>query len=73
MDQGYGIAWTDQAKLFQRFQRFIGVNQPKTDGVGLGLVFVKSVLDRHQAPISFVSKPNEGTTFTISIPAYYES
>ena len=72
-DQGYGIAWTDQAKLFQRFQRFVGVNQPKSDGVGLGLVFVKSVLDRHRASISFVSKPNEGTTFTISIPAYYES
>ena len=72
-DQGYGIAWADQAKMFQRFQRFTGENQPKTDGVGLGLVFVKSVLDRHQAPISFVSKPNEGTTFTISLAAYYET
>ena len=69
IDQGYGIARSDQAKLFQRFQRFTGENQPTNDGVGLGMVFVKSVLDRHHAHINFTSVPNQGTHFTLRIPA----
>lgn len=68
-DQGYGITRADQSKLFQRFQRFKTNEQPKNDGVGLGMVFVKAVLDRHQAKIDFTSVPNEGTTFHIRIPA----
>ncbi|MFZ6723526.1 CHASE2 domain-containing protein [Undibacterium sp. Ji49W] len=68
-DQGYGITRADQNKLFQRFQRFKTNEQPKNDGVGLGMVFVKAVLDRHQAKIDFTSTPNEGTTFHIRIPA----
>jgi len=71
-DQGYGIARSDQPKLFQRFQRFVGENQPTNDGVGLGMVFVKAVMDRHQAQISFTSAVNQGTKFTIRIPAYME-
>jgi CHASE2 domain-containing sensor protein/signal transduction histidine kinase len=68
-DQGYGITRADQARLFQRFQRFKTGEQPKSDGVGLGMVFVKAVLDRHQAKIDFTSAPNEGTTFHIRMPA----
>ncbi len=69
-DQGYGIARADQPKLFQRFQRFRNGEQPKNDGVGLGMVFVKAVIDRHHGQISFVSAPNEGTTFNIKLPAF---
>ncbi len=68
-DQGYGMTRADQNKLFQRFQRFAVKDQPKNDGIGLGMVFVKAVLDRHHAKIEFISAPNEGTTFTIRIPA----
>lgn len=68
-DQGYGMTRADQNKLFQRFQRFAVKDQPKNDGIGLGMVFVKAVLDRHHAKIEFVSAPNEGTTFTLRIPA----
>ena len=67
-DQGYGIAPTDQAKLFQRFQRVNIPDQPKTDGVGLGLVFVKTVIERHLGTLSFNSVVGEGTTFTIVLP-----
>jgi signal transduction histidine kinase len=67
-DQGYGIARAERSKLFQRFQRFKTNEQPKNDGVGLGMVFVKAVLDRHYASIDFVSAPNEGTTFHIRLP-----
>lgn len=71
-DQGYGIARADQSRLFQRFQRFSfgrGPDQIKNDGVGLGMVFVKTVIDRHFAQIRFTSIPGEGTCFTIEIPA----
>ncbi|MFA9273728.1 MAG: CHASE2 domain-containing protein [Candidatus Aquirickettsiella gammari] len=71
-DQGYGIARADQSRLFQRFQR-LGHGKTaehiKNDGIGLGMVFVKTVIDRHFAHISFTSAPAEGTCFTISIPA----
>ncbi|MBI3285546.1 MAG: CHASE2 domain-containing protein [Burkholderiales bacterium] len=68
-DQGYGIARADQNKLFQRFQRLRNSGQPHNDGVGLGMVFVKAVLDRHHAQITFSSVPDRGTTFHIKLPA----
>ena len=68
-DQGYGIPRADQSKLFQRFQRFKSGEQGSNDGVGLGMVFVKAVLDRHFAKIDFSSVPNEGSTFSIKMPA----
>jgi CHASE2 domain-containing sensor protein/signal transduction histidine kinase len=67
-DQGQGIAQTDQLKLFRRFQRIYHPDQPRQEGVGLGLVFVKTVVERHQGYIGLISKPGEGTTFTISLP-----
>jgi len=69
IDQGYGIPRAEQNKLFQRFQRFKTNDQPKNDGVGLGMVFVKAVLDRHHAKIDFTSAPNEGSTFNLRFPA----
>jgi signal transduction histidine kinase len=69
-DQGYGIARADQTRLFKRFQRFKINEQPKNDGIGLGMVFVKTVIDRHHGHIEFVSAPNEGTTFQIKLPAF---
>ncbi|MFZ6820566.1 CHASE2 domain-containing protein [Undibacterium sp. Ji22W] len=71
-DQGYGIARSDQSRLFQRFQR-LGHSKTgehiKNDGIGLGMVFVKTVIDRHFAHISFNSVPGEGTCFTITLSA----
>lgn len=67
-DHGYGIAEADQSKLFQRFQRVDLPDQPRHDGVGLGLVFVKTVIERHLGDISFVSIAGQGTTFTLSLP-----
>ncbi len=68
IDQGYGIAPHDQLKLFRRFQRLELPNQPRHDGIGLGLVFVKTVVERHLGEIRFASKVGEGTTFTIVLP-----
>jgi CHASE2 domain-containing sensor protein/signal transduction histidine kinase len=67
-DQGYGIAAADQGRLFRRFQRVDVQNQPRHDGIGLGLVFVKTVVERHQGHLGFSSEVGEGTTFTIALP-----
>ncbi|MEO8839431.1 MAG: HAMP domain-containing sensor histidine kinase, partial [Herbaspirillum sp.] len=67
-DQGYGIAAADQPKLFQRFQRLQTPGQARKDGIGLGLVFVKTVVERHGGQISFTSEVGLGTSFTIHLP-----
>ena len=69
-DAGYGIALADQQKLFRRFTRVELPDQPRHDGIGLGLVFVKTVVERHLGSIGFVSEPGQGTCFTLSLPRH---
>ena len=69
-DAGYGIAPADQKKLFRRFSRVDLPDQPRHDGIGLGLVFVKTVVERHFGQIGFVSTPGEGTCFTLRLPCH---
>jgi CHASE2 domain-containing sensor protein/signal transduction histidine kinase len=71
IDQGFGIAEADRPRLFQRFQRLGPSNRPRHDGIGLGLVFVKTVVERHHGSISFSSTEQIGTTFTVTLPAYF--
>ena len=67
-DHGYGIAPADQVKLFRRFQHAETSTRARHDGVGLGLVFVKTVVERHQGSIACTSQLGEGTTFTLALP-----
>ncbi|HJU71170.1 MAG TPA: CHASE2 domain-containing protein [Paucimonas sp.] len=67
-DQGYGIAPADQARLFRRFVRVTLPHQPRHDGSGLGLVFVKTVVERHDGKLHFASQVGTGTTFTLHLP-----
>ena len=69
-DHGYGIAMADQSKLFQRFQRIGHPQQPWHEGTGLGLVFVKTVIERHAGRIDFSSTVDEGSCFTLMLPLY---
>ena len=68
-DQGYGISEKDQQRLFQRFARFSTPGQPQEKGVGLGLTFVKTVVDRHHGEMRVSSKPGEGSEFGFVLPA----
>jgi len=74
-DQGYGIAETDIPKLFTRFTRLKHDAQPEEAGIGLGLVFVKTVVERHGGNIAVRSRVAErageqgGTTFVVTLPA----
>ena len=74
-DEGMGIAPENLSLLFQRFQRLHQEGQPKADGIGLGLVFVKTVIERMSGIVSVrsqvASKPSDthGTTFSVQLPA----
>ncbi len=61
-DQGAGMTETQQQDLFQQFAR-LHPDRPATRGVGLGLVFVRTVVERHGGRIEVESRPGAGSTF----------
>ena len=65
-DQGIGIPENDQKHIFQRY--FRAENALLDQGTGIGLNIVKSHLDNLGGSISFVSKENIGSTFTVELP-----
>ncbi len=56
-DSGPGIAAADRERAFERFNR---LGQTKTEGVGLGLSIVLSVIERHEARIRLLDSPLGG-------------
>ena len=65
-DTGIGIAEKDLPYIFQKFYR---VSRPGTEipGTGIGLVFVKQIIDLHKGLISVQSELGNGTTFIIRL------
>lgn len=66
-NQGTGISKEELRYLFKRFSR-IEPNNEMTDGVGLGLYFVKTVIEKHGGEIEVDSDINQPTTFKLRIP-----
>ena len=67
-DEGYGISAADLPHLFDRYRRFQSPGQPKAAGAGLGMAFVKTVVERHHGRIDVESTPEVGTSITICLP-----
>lgn len=67
-DNGIGIAPEHQKKIFERFYRIRDGELHTSKGFGLGLNFVKKVIDTHKGKIDVYSVPGEGSTFTIRLP-----
>ena len=67
-DNGIGIAIQHQKKIFERFYRITDGELHTSKGFGLGLNFVKKVIDTHNGKIEVTSEPGNGSTFTIKIP-----
>lgn len=65
-DQGIGIPENEHSQLFDRF--FRAKNVGIIEGSGLGLSIVKKCVEVLQGDITFVSKINQGTTFTVTLP-----
>ncbi len=66
-DNGIGIANEDLKRIFDKYYRVNRKETKNKPGFGLGLTYVKSVIDAHGASISVESRLNEGSTFCIII------
>ena len=67
-DNGIGIAKADQRYVFDKFYRSESAKDKAIPGIGLGLSYVKLLVEAHGGSISLDSTEGEGTTCTIVIP-----
>ena len=67
-DQGIGISKEDLSKIFDKFYRVPKGNLHDVKGHGLGLSYVKQIVDDHQSEIFVKSNKGKGTTFIIEVP-----
>jgi len=67
-DTGYGIPLASQSKIFDKLYRADNVREKDTEGTGLGLYLVKSVVETSGGKVWFESVENKGTTFYATLP-----
>ena len=69
-DTGIGIPAEDLAHLFERFYRVDPARSRREEaGSGLGLAIAQAIVEQHQGQIQVVSQEQQGTTFTVTLPA----
>ncbi len=67
-DHGIGMTEEQLDHLFDMFFRAKDIASESESGVGLGLPVAKGIVDLHGGSIDVESEPDEGTTFTITLP-----
>lgn len=67
-DNGHGMNKKELQHIFDRFYRIEAGNVHNIKGYGLGLTYVKAVIEKHSGQINVKSEPGIGSTFEIKLP-----
>jgi len=67
-DNGIGVPKDSQKYIFDKFYRTPTGNVHDIKGFGLGLNYVKTIVEAYSGSVKLISKENEGSTFVIKLP-----
>ncbi len=68
IDNGVGIAPSDQEVIFEKFTQVGDILESKPPGTGLGLAICRGIVQRHGGNIRVESEPGKGSTFYFTLP-----
>jgi two-component system phosphate regulon sensor histidine kinase PhoR len=72
-DKGIGMTKSVQSRIFERFYRQSSGNVHDVKGFGLGLNYVRAIIDAHRGSINVFSEPGRGSRFEIFLPFNWEN
>lgn len=67
-DDGFGISPAEQRKVFEKFYRSPRLSGKQIPGLGLGLSYVRQIVEAHHGKVSLQSKIGEGTKVIVTLP-----
>jgi two-component system, OmpR family, phosphate regulon sensor histidine kinase PhoR len=72
-DKGIGMTKSVQSRIFERFYRQTSGNVHDVKGFGLGLNYVRAIIEAHKGNVNVTSEPGKGSRFDVFLPYNQES